>query len=101
MGQNSANSGNLVNHRSVNCGPLKDDVSHMCSADVVVASWSVAREVASSSPFTLMINILVKTFRKNSNASATESSPTIVTHFASNNITSGGTLGKSFKLQTF
>ena len=71
---NSANSGNLVNHWRMNRAQFMDPVSHMCLAGPVVASWSLTQEVAGSSPFTVMKNILslnsansVKKFRKNSN----------------------------------
>ena len=57
----------------MNWAEFKDPVSHMCLAGAVVASWSLTQEVAGSSPFTVMTNILsvnvlnsVKTFRKNS-----------------------------------
>ena len=43
---NSANSGNLTNHWSMNWAPFKDPVSNMCLAGVVVASWSLTQEVA-------------------------------------------------------
>ena len=35
---NSANSGNLINHSSINRTQFKDPVSHMCLAGVVVTS---------------------------------------------------------------
>ena len=69
---NSVNSGNLINHSSMNWAQLKDPVSHMCLACTMVASWCLTQEVAGSSPFTdkcfLSLNLLnsVKTFRKNS-----------------------------------
>ena len=37
----SANSGNLINHRSMNWAQFKDPVSHMCLAGSVVASMSL------------------------------------------------------------
>ena len=43
---NSANSGKLINHRSMNWVQFKDQVSHMCLAGTVVASWSLIQEVA-------------------------------------------------------
>ena len=50
----------------------RDPVSHVCLAGAVVASLSLTQEVAGSSPFTVMTNILslnllnsVKTFRNN------------------------------------
>ena len=56
---NSANSGNLINHCSMNWGQFKDPVSHMHLAGGVVASWSLAQKVAGSSPSTVMTNIFV------------------------------------------
>ena len=47
---NSANSGNLINHWSMNWTRFKNTVSHMCLASAVVVSWSLTQEVASSSP---------------------------------------------------
>ena len=45
-------------------------ISHMCVPGTLVASWSLTQEVAGSSPFTVMTNILVtefrETFRENS-----------------------------------
>ena len=35
---------------------VDDSVCHMCLASAVVASWSLAPEVAGSSPFTVMTN---------------------------------------------
>ena len=55
---NSANSGNLINHWSLNWADFKD----VCLAGAVVASWSLTQEVAGSSPFTVMINIFVTEF---------------------------------------
>ena len=46
----SANSGNLINHWSMNWAQYKDPVSHMCLAGAVVTSWSFAPEGAGSSP---------------------------------------------------
>ena len=58
------------------CSQFKDSVSHMCLDGFVLAPWSLKQEVAGSSPFTVMTNILslnswnsVKTFRENSNGS--------------------------------
>ena len=56
---NSANSGNLINHSSMNWGQFKDPVSQMCLAGVVLASLTLIQEVAGSNPFTTMTNILV------------------------------------------
>ena len=47
---NSANSGNLINHSSMNLTKFKDPVSHMCLTGAVVASWSLTQQVAGSSP---------------------------------------------------
>ena len=44
------NSGNLINHWSMNWAQFQDSVSHMCLAGAVVASWSLTEEVAGSSP---------------------------------------------------
>ena len=41
----------------MNWDKFKDSVSHMCLAGAMVASWSLALEVAGSSPFTVMTNI--------------------------------------------
>ena len=56
---NSANSGKLINHWSMNWDQIKDPVSHMCLAGAVVASWSLTQEVAGSRPFTVMRIIFV------------------------------------------
>ena len=53
------NSGNLVNHSSMNSGLFKDPVCHMCVADPVAASWSLTQEVAGVNSFTVMTNIFV------------------------------------------
>ena len=55
----SANSGNLLNHWSINSGQFKYPVSHLCLAGTVVASWSLAQEVPGSNTFVLMTNILI------------------------------------------
>ena len=44
--RNSVNSGNLINHWSMNWAQFKDPVSHMCLAGTVAASWSLTQEVA-------------------------------------------------------
>ena len=44
--RNSVNSGNLINHWSMNWAPFKDPVSHMCLTGAVVTSWSLTQEVA-------------------------------------------------------
>ena len=59
---NSANSGNLLNHWSMNWAQFKDPVSYMCLAGTVVAYWSLTQEVAGSSPFTVKTNIFVTEF---------------------------------------
>ena len=46
----------------MNWAQFKDPISHMCLAGAVVASWSLTREVASSSPFSVMTNIFVTEF---------------------------------------
>ena len=38
---NSANSGNLINHSSMNWAQFKDRFSYMCVAGIVVAPWSL------------------------------------------------------------
>ena len=75
---NLVNSGNLINHKSMNWAQFKDPVSHMCLTGAVVASWSLTQEVAGLSHFSVMTNILslnsansVKPFRKNSDGSTT------------------------------
>ena len=54
---NSVNSGNLINHRSMNWAHFQDPVSHMCLAGAVVASWCLIQEVAG-----VMRNIFVIEF---------------------------------------
>ena len=56
------NSGNLINHPSMNWCQFKDPVFHMCPAGTVVTSWSLTQEVARSSPFAMMTNIFVTEF---------------------------------------
>ena len=63
---NSANSGNLINHWSINWSQFKGTVSHICFAGTVVASWSLMQKVTGLNPSTVMTNS-VKTFRENSN----------------------------------
>ena len=41
---------------------FKDPVPHKCLAGAVVASWSLTKAVAGSSPFTVMTNIFVTEF---------------------------------------
>ena len=41
-----ANSGNLINHLSMNLGQFRDPISHICLAATEVASWSLTQEVA-------------------------------------------------------
>ena len=43
---NLGNSGNLINHGSMNWSQFKDPVSHTCLVGAVVASWSLTQEVA-------------------------------------------------------
>ena len=71
---NSVNSGNLINHWSMNWVQFKDPLSHMCLAGTVVSSWSLTQEMTGSNAFTVMSNILVtelsefnESFRENSN----------------------------------
>ena len=61
---NSANSGNRINHRSMNWVQFKDLVSHMCLAGAVLAFWSLTQKVAGSSPFAILTNIFVTEFAK-------------------------------------
>ena len=53
---NSANSGNLVNHSSMNLDQFKDLLCYLCLAGTVVAFWSLTREVAGSN--NLLTNII-------------------------------------------
>ena len=55
--RNSMNSGNLLNHWSINWSQFKDPVSHMCLAGAVLASWPLTQEVAGSNHVTVMKNI--------------------------------------------
>ena len=67
---NSANSGNLINHWSMNWAQFKDPMSHMCLAGTMVAFWSFTQEVIGSKPFNdnyFCHWIHWKSFRKNSN----------------------------------
>ena len=57
---NSVNSGNLLNHWSMNWGP----VSHMCIVGAVVASWSLTQDVVDSNAFTVMANIFISEFNE-------------------------------------
>ena len=59
---NSANSGNLTNHWSMNLGQFKDPDSQMCLASTVVVSCSLMQEVTDSSPFTVITNISITEF---------------------------------------
>ena len=58
---NSVNSGNLINHWSMNWSQFKDPVPHMCLAGAVAASWSLTQEVVGSS--LLLTNIFCHWFR--------------------------------------
>ena len=56
----------------MNWGQFKDSASHMCLAWAVVASWSLTQEVTVWqvwANFTVMTNIFVTEFRKDSNVS--------------------------------
>ena len=55
---NSVNSGNLINHRSMNWAHFQDPVSHMCLAGAVVASWCLIQEVAGVMRKILLLNSL-------------------------------------------
>ena len=46
----------------MNWAQFKDPVSHMCLAGAVVASRSLTKEVAGSSPFTVMAKIFFTEF---------------------------------------
>ena len=48
---NSVNSGNLINHCSMNWVQYKDLVSHMCLVGAIVAALSLTQEVAGLSSF--------------------------------------------------
>ena len=48
---NSSNSGNLINHWSMNWAQFKDPLCYLCLAGAVTAIWSLTQEVAGSSPF--------------------------------------------------
>ena len=61
---NSVNSGNLINHPSMNWAQFKDPVFHMCLAGTVVATWSLTQKITSSSPSTVMTNIFVTEFSR-------------------------------------
>ena len=69
----SANSGNQINHWSMNWAQFNYSISHICLAGYVIAYWSTTQEVAGSCPFNgnyvLSLNS-VKTFRKNFNVNA-------------------------------
>ena len=56
--------GNLINHSSMNWGQIKDPVAHMCLVGAVVASWLLTQEVADSNPSTEMTSILVTEFNE-------------------------------------
>ena len=47
----NGNSGNLINHWSMNWDQFKDPVSHLCLAGAVIAFWSPTQEAAASNPF--------------------------------------------------
>ena len=48
----------------MNQGKFKDLVSPMCLAGVVVASWSLTKEVTSLNPISVMKNISVTEFNE-------------------------------------
>ena len=52
---NSANSGNLINHWSINLAQFKHPVPHMCLAGVVVTSCSLTQEVAGWQVWALLL----------------------------------------------
>ena len=56
----SENSGNLINHWSMNWAQFKETVSHMCLARAVVASWSLHKRWQVRA--LLMTNIFVTEF---------------------------------------
>ena len=58
------NSGNPINHQSMNWSKFKDHISSMCLAGTVVASWSLTQEVEGLNPFTVMTNTFVTEFAK-------------------------------------
>ena len=49
----SENSGNLINHWSMNWAQFKDPPRYLCLTGAVVASWSLTQELAGSSPFSV------------------------------------------------
>ena len=55
----SANTGNLINHWSMNWDKFKDPLCYLCLAGTVVASWSLTQEVGGSN------NIFVTEFSEN------------------------------------
>ena len=73
---NSANSGNLINHWSMNWAQFKDPVFRMCLVGAVVASWSLTQQVAGWQVRALLMEWQIvlslnsgkslKTFRENS-----------------------------------
>ena len=68
---NLANSGNRINHSSMNWAHFKDLVSHMCLAGSILISYIRGHWVARSNPFTILTNIFVtanpvKAFREDS-----------------------------------
>ena len=54
---NSASSGNLINHWSMNWIQFRDPLCYLCFAGAVVASWSLTQEVAGSN--NLLQNIII------------------------------------------
>ena len=47
----NANSGNLINHCSINLTQFKDPLCYLCLAGTVVAPWALTQEVACSKSF--------------------------------------------------
>ena len=79
--RNSVNSGNLINHWSMDWGQFKDFVCHIChvcfAGVVVVSSWSLTKEVAVSKFFTVMTNILVTEFSEFNESISGKQTPNI------------------------
>ena len=65
---NSANSRNVINHRSMKYNLFKDCVSRMCLIGTVVASWFLTQEVAGLSPFKPLSCKFRDLFTKQTNA---------------------------------
>ena len=66
---NSANSGNLINHWSMDWGQFKYPASELCLVGVVLASWSLTETGGRFEPFwwqIILVTEFSKIFRKNS-----------------------------------